>query len=43
MLAHESGEWDAAARLCEGLQLDSEEVAGNYWQAQEWAREVSAG
>jgi len=40
-LAHESGEWDAAAELSKSLQLDPEEVAGLYWQAQEWAREVS--
>jgi EAL and modified HD-GYP domain-containing signal transduction protein len=35
MLAHESGEWEAAAQLSESLHLDSEEVAGFYWQAQE--------
>jgi c-di-GMP-related signal transduction protein len=43
MLAHESGEWEAASQLSAGLQLNSEEVAGLYWQAQKWAREVSAG
>lgn len=43
MLAHESGEWKAAAQLCEEMRLDSEQVAGDYWQAQQWAREVSAG
>jgi len=43
MLAHESGEWGAAAQLCHDLHLDSEEVAGFYWQAQQWAREVSMG
>lgn len=42
MLAHESGEWEAAAALSESLHLDSEDVAGYYWQAQQWAREVSA-
>ena len=42
MLAHESGEWEAATRLGESLHLDSEDVAGSYWQAQQWAREVSA-
>jgi EAL and modified HD-GYP domain-containing signal transduction protein len=42
MLAHESGEWDAAAELSKSLRLDSEEVAGYYWQAQQWARELSA-
>lgn len=43
MLAHESGEWEAAAELGANLKLDAEEVAGYYWQAQQWAREVSAG
>jgi c-di-GMP-related signal transduction protein len=43
MLAHESGEWEAAAQLCAGLHLDAEEVAGFYWKAQQWAREVSVG
>jgi len=42
MLAHESGEWEAAAQLSTSLHLDSEEVASDYWQAQQWAREVSA-
>ena len=43
ILAHESGEWEAAAQLVENLQLISEDVAGYYWQAQLWAREVSGG
>jgi c-di-GMP-related signal transduction protein len=43
MLAHESGEWEAAAELSGKLHLDSEDVAGLYWQAQEWGREVSSG
>jgi len=43
MLAHESGEWEAVAQLCQSMQLESEDVAGFYWQAQQWAREVSAG
>ncbi len=34
MLAHESGEWKAAAEITASLQLNSEEVAGDYWQAQ---------
>ncbi|HEV2397688.1 MAG TPA: HDOD domain-containing protein [Candidatus Sulfotelmatobacter sp.] len=42
MLAHESGEWEAAASLSEGLNLSAEDVAGCYWQAQQWARELSA-
>jgi c-di-GMP-related signal transduction protein len=43
MLAHESGEWEAAAELSEQMHLDPEDVAAYYWQAQQWAREVSAG
>jgi c-di-GMP-related signal transduction protein len=42
MLAHESGEWVAAAHLSASMHLDPEEVAGDYWQAQQWARQVSA-
>jgi EAL and modified HD-GYP domain-containing signal transduction protein len=43
ILAYESGEWDAARAICESLHLDSDVVATSYWQAQEWAREVSSG
>lgn len=43
MLAHESGEWDTAAQLSGSMHLDAEEVAGLYWQAQEWARQILAG
>lgn len=43
MLAHESGEWAAAAELSASLHLESEDVAGEYWQAQQWAREISNG
>jgi len=42
MLAHEAGEWQAAAEVSRSLHLDCEEVAAYYWQAQQWAREVSA-
>jgi hypothetical protein len=41
MLAHECGEWEAAHSLSAGLQLDTEEVAGFYRKAQQWAREIS--
>jgi len=41
LLAHESGEWEAASQLSTSLNLDPEQVAGFYWRAQEWAREVS--
>jgi EAL and modified HD-GYP domain-containing signal transduction protein len=43
MLAHESGEWDAARSLCQSLQLEPDPVAALYWQAQQWARDVSSG
>jgi EAL and modified HD-GYP domain-containing signal transduction protein len=43
ILAHESGEWDAARSLCDNLSLDPDSVAGWHWQAQEWARQVAAG
>jgi c-di-GMP-related signal transduction protein len=43
MLAHESGEWEAAREVGAGLHLNAEEVALLYWQAQQWAREVSTG
>ncbi len=43
MLAHENGEWDSARDLSSAMHLDSEAVASIYWQAQQWAREVSAG
>jgi c-di-GMP-related signal transduction protein len=43
MLAHESGEWEPAAELSRSLHLNPEDIAGFYWQAQQWAREVSNG
>jgi EAL and modified HD-GYP domain-containing signal transduction protein len=43
MLAHESGEWEAARNVCDSLQVDADIVATSYWQAQQWAREVSSG
>ncbi len=36
MLAHESGEWDAARPICDALSLEADNVAGLYWQAQQW-------
>src|SRR5579864_6081148 len=41
MLAHESGEWEAARAVADTLRLEAEQVAALYWQALEWAREVS--
>jgi EAL and modified HD-GYP domain-containing signal transduction protein len=41
MLAHESGQWESVARSCEELRLNPEDIAGFYWEAQEWARQLS--
>lgn len=43
MLAHESGEWEAATVLATSLKLPPDEIAGHYWQAQQWGREVLSG
>ena len=43
ILAHEGGQWEQTNRLTEGLHLDGEEVGSLYWQAQQWAREISVG
>ncbi len=43
MLAHESAEWEAAGELSARLHLDSEQVAADYRQEQQWTREVSSG
>jgi c-di-GMP-related signal transduction protein len=43
MLAHESGEWKTAGELASQLHLGDSDVAGCYWQAMQWAREVSGG
>jgi c-di-GMP-related signal transduction protein len=41
MLAEESGEWQAVSDLSQQLHLEETEVGEAYWQAMEWAREVS--
>jgi EAL and modified HD-GYP domain-containing signal transduction protein len=43
MLAHESGEWESAQALASELHLKESEAAEYYWQAMQWARDVSAG
>jgi c-di-GMP-related signal transduction protein len=43
MLAQESGEWKTASELASQLHLGDSDVAGSYWQAMQWAREVSGG
>jgi c-di-GMP-related signal transduction protein len=41
ILAHESGQWAQAAKLSRSLGLNHESVADQYWEAQQWARELS--
>jgi len=43
VLAQESGEWKNASELTSQLHLSESDVAECYWQAMQWAREVSAG
>jgi c-di-GMP-related signal transduction protein len=43
MLAQESGEWKTASDLAAQLHLAESEVAECYWQAMQWARQVSSG
>jgi EAL and modified HD-GYP domain-containing signal transduction protein len=43
MLARESGEWETASQLATQLHLNESDVAESYWQAMQWARQVSAG
>ncbi len=43
MLAQESGDWRSSAQLAQGLGLGENEVAETYWQAMQWAREMSMG
>jgi c-di-GMP-related signal transduction protein len=43
MLAQESGEWKTASELAAQIHLAESEVAECYWQAMQWARQVSSG
>ncbi len=43
ILAQENGEWKKARAICDEMNLDCDVVAASYWQAQQWAREVSNG
>ncbi len=43
MLAQESGEWKTATDLTSQLHLKESDVAECYWQAMQWAREVTGG
>jgi len=43
MAAQESGEWKTVGDLTVQLHLRESDVAESYWQAMQWAREVSGG
>ncbi|MFZ0543663.1 MAG: HDOD domain-containing protein [Candidatus Sulfotelmatobacter sp.] len=43
MLAQESGEWAAVRELSTQIQLSEGDVSAAYWQAMQWARQVSSG
>ena len=43
MLARESGDWKAVRALSTQLGLGENDVAELYWQAMQWARQVSGG
>src|SRR5581483_4158387 len=41
MLARESGDWESVARATRDLGLNETEVATAYWQAMQWARQIT--
>jgi len=43
MLAQEGGDWKTASVLSSQLHLSEADVADAYWEAMQWARQVSAG
>ncbi len=43
MLAQESGEWAQSSQLAAQLRLSDEEVSTFWWQALEWAQQVTRG
>jgi EAL and modified HD-GYP domain-containing signal transduction protein len=43
MLAQESGEWEQSIQLAEQLHLTDDEVAEKWWQAMQWAQNVTSG
>jgi len=42
MLARESGDWNATAEYSHKLGLSESEVAAAFWQAMQWARQISS-
>jgi EAL and modified HD-GYP domain-containing signal transduction protein len=43
MLAQESGEWGQSCELAEHMKISDEEVAEKWWQAVQWAQNVTSG
>jgi EAL and modified HD-GYP domain-containing signal transduction protein len=43
MLAQESGEWEQSSRLAKQMQLNDEDVSEKWWQAMQWAQNVTHG
>ena len=43
MLARESGDWKSVSELTRELNLNESDIAERYWQAMQWASQVSAG
>ena len=43
MMAQESGAWQESASLAKQLHLSESAVAEAYWQAMQWAHQVSSG
>jgi EAL and modified HD-GYP domain-containing signal transduction protein len=41
MLSQECGDWQQSAKLAKSLDLRESDVAEIYWQAMQWARQVS--
>jgi c-di-GMP-related signal transduction protein len=42
MLAQESGDWQPSAELAKSLNLQESEVAAVYWEAMQWARQMTS-
>jgi hypothetical protein len=42
MLARESGNWQGTAECSRTLGLSESEVAEAFWQAMQWARQISS-
>ena len=43
LLSQEAGDWQHSAKLAKSLDLRESDVAEIYWQAMQWARQVSGG